>query len=122
MLDIYTDYLISSTGQADERYLVTLTDDANPQMSKLLFTYNKSDSLEDNDLLASEIYAMHLNADLAVLSACETGYGKINRGEGVMSLSRAFTYAGVNATVMSLWQVDDRTTSEIMLYFYENLK
>ena len=65
---------------------------------------------------------MHLNADMAILSACQTGYGVINRGEGVMSLSRAFAYAGVPATVMSLWKVPDNTTKEIMVAFYQNLK
>ena len=99
-----------------------MPDSANPTFSKLLFTYNAQDSLEDNDLTAAELYTMHLNADLAVLSACQTGYGKINRGEGVMSLSRAFAYAGVPATVMSLWKVPDNATSDIMLTFYKNLK
>ena len=65
---------------------------------------------------------MQLNADLAVLSACNTGYGKLSRGEGVMSLARAFTYAGVPATVTSLWKVPDLTTREIMVDFYKNLK
>ena len=97
-------------------------DSINPVQSKLLFTYNPSDTIEDNDLTAAEIYAMHLNAQLAVLSACQTGYGKINKGEGVMSLSRAFAYSGVNATLMSLWRVADFSTREIMVEFYKNLK
>ena len=97
-------------------------DSINPVQSKLLFTYNPLDTIEDNDLTAAEIYAMRLNAQLAVLSACQTGYGKINRGEGVMSLSRAFAYSGVNATVMSLWRVADFSTREIMVEFYKNLK
>ena len=65
---------------------------------------------------------MQFNADLAVLSACNTGFGAISRGEGVMSLARAFTYAGVPATVTSLWKVPDLTTREIMVEFYKNLK
>ena len=97
-------------------------DSLNPMLSKLLFTYNSLDTLEDNDLTAAELYTMHLNADMAILSACQTGYGIINRGEGVMSLSRAFAYAGVPATIMSLWKVPDNTTSEIMIEFYKNLK
>jgi CHAT domain-containing protein len=97
-------------------------DSLNPTLSKLLFTYNAQDTIEDNDLTAAELYSMHLNADLAILSACQTGYGKINRGEGVMSLARAFTYAGVPATVVSLWKVPDNTTQEIMITFYKNLK
>ena len=97
-------------------------DSLNPMLSKLLFTYNSLDTLEDNDLTAAELYTMHLNADMAILSACQTGYGIINRGEGVMSLSRAFAYAGVPATIMSLWKVPDNTTREIMIEFYKNLK
>ena len=97
-------------------------DSLNPTLSKLLFTYDALDTLEDNDLTTAELYTMHLNADMAILSACQTGYGIINRGEGVMSLSRAFAYAGVPATIMSLWKVPDNTTSEIMIEFYKNLK
>ena len=99
-----------------------IPDSLNPMLSKLLFTYNALDSIEDNDLTAAELYTMHLNADMAILSACQTGYGIINRGEGVMSLSRAFAYAGVPATIMSLWKVPDNTTREIMVEFYKNLK
>lgn len=100
----------------------SLTDDKDPTFSKLLFTLTPKDTTNDNDLTAGELYAMQLNADLAVLSACNTGYGTINRGEGVMSLARAFTYAGVPATVTSLWKVPDLTTREIMVDFYKNLK
>ncbi len=100
----------------------SLTDDNNPSFSKLLFTVTPKDTTQDSDLTAGEIYAMSLNADLAVLSACNTGYGKISHGEGVMSLARAFTYAGVPATVTSLWKVPDIMTREIMVNFYKNLK
>ena len=100
----------------------SLTDDKEPMFSKLLFTLTPQDTTNDNDLTAGELYAMRLNADLAVLSACNTGFGKISRGEGVMSLARAFTYAGVPATVTSLWKVPDLTTREIMVDFYKNLK
>ena len=100
----------------------SITDDKDPLLSKLLFTLSSQDTTEDNDLNASEIYTLQLNADLAVLSACNTGYGKLNKGEGVMSLARAFSYAGVPATVTSLWKASDLTTPEIMLDFYKNLK
>jgi CHAT domain-containing protein len=59
---------------------------------------------------------------MAVLSACNTGMGKYKNGEGIMSLSRALTYAGVKSSVYSLWQVPDKETSQIMISFYENLK
>ncbi len=99
-----------------------MPDSLNPLQSRLLFNYNTQDSLEDHDVTAAEIYALRLNADLAVLSACQTGYGKINRGEGVLSLSRAFAYSGAKATVMSQWVVNDFATQEIMVDFYKNLK
>ena len=99
-----------------------ISDNKNPQYSRLLLTKNPKDTLNNGDLTASELYAMSLKADLVVLSACNTGNGNIQRGEGVMSLSRAFAYTGVPATVMSLWRVPDMPTKEIMIHFYENLK
>ena len=57
-----------------------------------------------------------------MLSACETGYGKLIHGEGVMSLSRAFAYAGCPGLVMSLWEVSDQATAELMVKFYQHLK
>ena len=78
--------------------------------SKLIFAQTKSDK-EDNFLHAYEIYNMQLTIQLAVLSACETGFGKLERGEGVNSLARAFTYAGCPSVVMSHWAVNDATTS-----------
>lgn len=70
----------------------------------------------------NELYTKAIPAEMVVLSACNTGAGKLVEGEGIMSLSRAFTYAGVKSTVVSLWQVPDKETSEIMLLFYEQLK
>ncbi len=66
----------------------------------------------------SELYNMHFPAELVVLSACNTGIGKLESGEGLMSLSRALTYAGVKASVYSLWQVPDEETSVLMRSFY----
>lgn len=91
-----------------------------PMLSSLAFTENK-DSLEDNFLQAYEIAHLHLNADLVVLSACETGYGKFEQGEGVISLARSFMYAGTPSLVVSLWQVNDHSTAVIMEAFYEHL-
>ena len=76
----------------------------------------------DQELLAFELYNMPLQARLAVLSACETGIGELKRSEGVMSLARAFMYSGCPSVVTSLWSVDDKSTSELMLHFYKNLK
>ena len=91
-----------------------------PILSSLAFTEN-GDSTEDNFLQAYEISHLNLNAELVVLSACETGYGKFQQGEGVMSLARSFMYAGVPSLVVSMWQVNDESTSLIMQNFYLNL-
>lgn len=98
-----------------------IVDDSNPDNSRLAFSI-ATDSSEDGYLHAYEIYNLDLNADLVTLSACNTGFGKIKRGEGVMSLSRAFAYAGVPATVVSLWPASDKSTPDLMKYFYGNLK
>lgn len=76
---------------------------------------------EDNLLHHYEISTMDLSAQLVVLSACETGVGKYENGEGVFSLARSFMYAGVPSVVMSLWKVSDQSTSQLMPYFYKNL-
>lgn len=91
-----------------------------PILSSLVFTEN-NDSTENNFLQAYEISKLNLNANLVVLSACETGYGKFERGNGIASLARSFMYAGVPALVVSLWQVNDQSTAMVMRYFYENL-
>lgn len=88
--------------------------------SALIFT--KESDTTDNFLRASEIYQMGLRCDMAVLSACNTAYGQLLRGEGVMSLARAFNYAGASAVVASLWSMPDHSTSEIMLLFYQYLR
>ena len=92
-----------------------------PQFSKLLFTQNTGGE-GDGQLSAHELYNYDLQADLVVLSACNTGLGKMKRGEGLMSLSHAFALAGVPATVMSLWKIPDQTTPALMVRFYQNLK
>lgn len=73
---------------------------------------------EDGVLYSGEIYNLNLNADLVVLSACETGLGKIHKGEGVIGLSRALMYAGAENLIVSLWKVADESTSELMVDFY----
>lgn len=81
----------------------------------------KGDARSDSVLYAYEIYNLKLDAGLIVLSACETGIGRNQAGEGVLSIARAFTYAGCPSVVMSLWDVPDIFTSTIMTRFYENL-
>ncbi len=76
----------------------------------------------DETLYLPEIYGLNMQTDLLVLSACETGVGKMQKGEGIMSLARGFTYAGVKNLVVSLWKVNDKATSELMRSFYKHLK
>jgi CHAT domain-containing protein len=62
-----------------------------------------------------------MNADLVTLSACSTGLGKLVTGEGMLGLTRAFFYAGARNVTVSLWNVNDFSTSALMKAFYENL-
>lgn len=79
-------------------------------------------SVEDNGLLsAEEILKLKLNADLVVLSACDTGRGRIT-GDGVIGLSRSFISAGVPSIVVSLWSVGDNSTAFLMTEFYKNMQ
>ena len=92
----------------------------NPMFSKLVFSpdtlYN-----EDGDLYSWELFNMKIDAGMVVLSACNTGYGKLRLGEGMMTLARGFLYAGVPSMVISLWNVSDASTVIIMKNFYTNL-
>ena len=80
------------------------------------------DSLENELLFVRELYNLSLNADLVVLSACETGTGKLQRGEGIISVARAFAYAGAKSIVTSLWEVNDQSTAELTRHFYRELR
>ena len=64
---------------------------------------------------------MDLSADLVTLSACNTGVGAIQKGEGVASIGRAFAYAGCPNQLISLWPANDKSTTEIMTNFYRNI-
>lgn len=76
---------------------------------------------EDGLLKLGEIMNLHFNARLVVLSACQTGLGRLERGEGVTGLARAVMYAGSPAAVVSLWSVHDRGTGELMKRFYASM-
>ncbi|MCD4792544.1 MAG: CHAT domain-containing protein [Bacteroidales bacterium] len=90
-----------------------------PELSCILLAQDTT-STEDNILFSGEIYNLELNADLTVLSACETGLGKIAEGEGVIGLTRALLYAGSKNIIVSLWQVSDESTNQLMVDFYSN--
>jgi CHAT domain-containing protein len=99
-----------------------LIDDEDPLNSKLVFANSERDSLEDGFLHVYELFNMQLSSQMVVLSACNTGYGKLAKGEGLMSLGYGFAYAGCPSMVVSGWQVDDQSTSELMQLFYSHLK
>ncbi|WP_350288845.1 CHAT domain-containing tetratricopeptide repeat protein [uncultured Croceitalea sp.] len=92
-----------------------------PNDSRLFFTNTKR-NIEDNYLYAHELFALNLPAELAVLSACNTGSGKIASGEGIMSLGNAFQYAGTKSLLLSKWELADGAAPELMEQFYRNLK
>ena len=92
-----------------------------PKLSGILFWVDSVETGEDGVLYSSEIYNLNLNADLLVLSACETGLGKIARGEGIIGLTRGFLYSGAKNIIVSLWQVADKSTSDLMIKFYTEL-
>lgn len=76
----------------------------------------------NQEVLYSELYNLHINPDLVVLSACETGIGKLYKAEGAMSVARGFQFAGAQNLLFSLWKVNDFTTSVFMSDFYKNIK
>jgi CHAT domain-containing protein len=97
-----------------------LSDDRQPLYSKIVLAQDP-EAEEDGYLQTYEIFNIRLNADLVVLSACNTGLGKLSKGEGLVGISRAFLYAGVPSLLVSLWSVDDESTSILMKSFYEHL-
>jgi CHAT domain-containing protein len=76
----------------------------------------------DEKLYLNELYSLDLNPELVVLSACETGVGKLQKGEGAMSIARGFQYAGTQNILFSLWKINDQSTSMIMESFYKQYR
>jgi len=97
-----------------------LTDPREPRLSGLLLAPDRPGP-EDGFLRLGEIYNLDLRADLVVLSACETGLGRLAGGEGVIGLTRAFLYAGASRVLVSLWPVSDASTADLMVDFYDEL-
>jgi len=89
-------------------------DEVSPNFNKIFFSDNFVSNLDLDNI--------EFNNPLIVLSACNTGNGSLLKGEGVMSLARSFINAGCQSTLMSMWHVDDLSTSKLMLYFYDFLK
>jgi CHAT domain-containing protein len=96
-----------------------LGDEATPDRAAIVLA--PGNSSEDGLWQAREIRHTRLNADTVVLSACETGTGRLQGQEGIMNLARAFIGAGAKSVVASLWSVEDRSTATLMEGFYEHL-
>ncbi len=100
-----------------------LMNETRPELSGILLSLFGRDGTKNDGgfIRLQDVYGMNLNADLVVLSACDTGVGKEVKGEGLMSLNNAFLQAGAKSVVSSLWKVDDDATKELMTGFYEGL-
>jgi CHAT domain-containing protein/tetratricopeptide (TPR) repeat protein len=94
-----------------------VVDESSPELSRIYL--HTSSTEEDGNLYAGEIYNLELNANLVTLSACQTGLGKISKGEGVIGLSRALVYAGSENIIVSFWSVADQSTAGLMKNFYK---
>ena len=92
-----------------------------PKLSGIVFWEDERSNEEDAVLHIGEIFNLDLESKLLVLSACESGLGKYVRGEGIIGMTRGFIYAGAENIVISLWQVADKSTSELMVDFYKNI-
>lgn len=97
-----------------------LLNEEQPNQSGILFSI--PDSTEDGTLYANEIYNLELDADLVTLSACKTGIGPLAKGEGIIGLSRAFQFAGARNLLVTLWDINDRSTQRLMVDFYARNK
>jgi CHAT domain-containing protein len=95
-----------------------IVDESRPERSQICLATGENDM---GSLYSGDIYSLNLSADLVVLSACETGLGKISKGEGIIGLSRALIYAGSNNLIVSLWRVGDASTSLLMTDFYRSM-
>jgi CHAT domain-containing protein len=97
-----------------------LINSQHPELSGLVLSLVDKEGKPQNGFLRlHEIFNLHLEADLVVLSACQTALGKEIQGEGLIGLTRGFMYAGAPRVVASLWRVDDRATANLMRLFYE---
>ncbi|MCS6904633.1 MAG: tetratricopeptide repeat protein [Bacteroidia bacterium] len=90
-----------------------------PELSSILLYKNTKE--EDGALFYGEIFNINLNTDLVVLSACETALGKYIRGEGIAGLAQSLMYAGTTNVIVSLWEVSDESTAQLMINFYNGM-
>ncbi|MFB2916943.1 MULTISPECIES: CHAT domain-containing protein [Aerosakkonema] len=99
-----------------------LVNSARPELSGVVLSLvNEKGEDEDGFLRLGDIFNLNLPVELVVLSACETGLGKDIKGEGLIGLTRGFMYAGAKDVAVSLWKVNDLSTSEVMKRFYQQM-
>jgi CHAT domain-containing protein len=99
-----------------------LLNNVHPELSGVVLSlFNQNGEDQDGFLRLHDIYNLNLPAELVVLSACETGLGKDVQGEGLVGLTRGFMYAGAKRVVVSLWNVNDSATAELMTKFYQQM-
>jgi CHAT domain-containing protein len=99
-----------------------LLNSKHPELSGIVLSLlDEKGNPEDGFLRLQDIYNLRLPVDLVVLSACNTGFGKDVKGEGLIGLTRGFMYAGAARVVASLWKVDDEATAELMSRFYQQM-
>ena len=99
-----------------------VVDPDHPALSGIVFSlYDQQGRSIDGFLRLNEVFNLRLPVDLVVLSACQSGQGKLISGEGLVGLARGFLYAGAASMVVSLWSVDDQATAELMSRFYQKM-
>jgi CHAT domain-containing protein/tetratricopeptide (TPR) repeat protein len=99
-----------------------LLDSEHPELSSIVLSrVDKNGQSQDGLMQLQDIYNLKVSSNLVVLSACNTALGKNIQGEGLISLTRGFMYAGSRSVVATLWSVDDKATTELMSHFYEAL-
>lgn len=127
--DIFVDHMASEstfkeTDLTNYRYIHLATHaflrKEQPARAGILFT--TPDPNNDGTLYTNEIYNLELDADLVTLSACKTGTGPLAEGEGIIGLSRAFQFAGARNLLVTLWEINDRSTERLMVDFYARNK
>jgi CHAT domain-containing protein len=117
---------VASAGLDQYRYVHFAThgllDSERPSLSSLLLSLvDEQGRPQDGFLRAHDVYNLKLPAELVTLSACQTGLGKEIKGEGLVGLTRGFMHAGAARVAVSLWNVNDQATSELMARFYQKM-
>lgn len=126
-LDFKANRSIATSGDLSQyRYVHFAThgyiDSERPDLSAVVLSLvDENGNPQDGFLRAHDIYNLNLPAELVVLSACQTGLGKEIKGEGLVGLTRGFMYAGARRLVVSLWNVNDKATAELMRRFYRGM-